>query len=245
MDRRQYSELHQNRFSDLPLDCGASSPGVIDTEEWRDWSELHATADQLRIEDHLDRLGVARKAILHIGIGSSGLAKRFARQASRIVGTTIIPAEAEAGARAQLPNYSAVLHNKYSGKADIVPGRFDFIVDNNPTSFCCCFEHLGEMLRFYAEKLADDGQILTHRIGLGWHIEAPEAHERWSFDLEDLSAVASSVGLTAYQVDHDIYVLARTPPRTPSVATITTYYVRKAVRKLWRAATLRGKLLGR
>lgn len=245
MDSKQLSAVQRKRFAELPLDCGnRSDPGVRDTEEWRDWSSLGTTAGELLIEDYLDRLGTRRKSILHVGIGNSGLAKRFAPGASHIVGTTVAAAEAEKAESLGLPNYRAILHNKYSGAEDGIPADFDFIVDSNPTSFCCCLTHLGIMLDFYASKLAEKGQVITERSGLAWRMNAPGAHERWGFSFDDLAAVARLAGLDAYAVTEDIYALARTRPPTPTFASQTSYYLRKSARKLWRIVTLRGKLLG-
>ena len=246
MDSQQLSAMQRDRFAALPLDCGnQSDPGIRDTEEWRDWSRFGTTAGELLIEDYLDRLGTRKKSILHIGIGNSGLAKRFAPSASRIVGTTIAAAEVERAESLGLPNYDAILHNKYSGANDAIPGDFDVIVDSNPTSFCCCLTHLGTMLDFYASRLGEKGQMITERTGLAWQMKAPGAHERWGFSFDDLAAVASLADLHAYRVSEDIYILARSRPSTPTFASQASYYLRKAARKLWRIVTLRGKLLGK
>jgi hypothetical protein len=246
MDWQRLSALHSERFPELPLDCGNDEePGIRDTDEWRDWSELWATADQLQIEDYLDRVGTRGKSILHIGIGSSGLARRFTGHAAILVGTTVVPAELEKASSLALNNYRALIHNKYSGENYRIPESFDVIVDNNPTTFCCCIKHLGKMLEFYASKLNPHGQVITHRTGLGWKIDASGAHERWAFSFDDIAAVAPAAGLTAYQVTDEIYVLARSRPSRPTFASQADYYLRKFARKLWRAVTLRGRLLAR
>jgi hypothetical protein len=87
--------------------------------------------------------------------------------------------------------------------------------------------------------------VITHRTGLGWKIDASGAHERWAFSFDDIAAVAPAVGLTAYRVTDDIYVLARSRPPRPTLASQADYYLRKFARKVWRAATLRGRLLAR
>jgi hypothetical protein len=246
MDWQQLSALQRDRFADLQLDCGKrSDPGIRDREEWSDWSAFGTTAGELLIEDYLDRLGTRNKSILHIGIGNSGLAERFARSASQIVGTTIAVAEVSTAQSLGLSNYRAILHNKYSGTDDGIPADFDFVIDSNPTAFCCCMTHLGSMLDFYASRLADEGQLITERSGLAWQMKAPGAHERWGFSFDDLAAVARLAGLDSYRVSEDIYVLARSRPSMPTFASQTSYYLRKFSRKLWRIVTLRGKLLGK
>lgn len=246
IDPAELAALHQARFPELPLDCGDDAePGVGVAEEWSDWSGFGTTAGQLRIEGYLDRLGMRGKSILHIGIGNSGLAARFARQASRVVGTTIEPREAEKAASLRLPHYQAVIHNKHSGPSDSVSGRFDVIVDNNPTCFACCIKHFGAMLDFYRATLADGGFVITDRSDLAWHNDAPGSHPRWSFDFDDLQAAASLIGLKAFRANEDIYLLARERPPAPTFASQARFHARRIARKLWRIVTLRGKLLGR
>jgi len=111
-------------------------------------------------------------------------------------------------------NYDVVLHNKYSGATDEVRGRFDFIVDNNPTSACCCLHHLAELFRFLELKLAEGGQIVTDRVGLAWIPE--DANPRWSFDFDDLQAVGSVVGLKLSRINRNTYVLSRGVPAKPA-----------------------------
>jgi hypothetical protein len=99
------ADLRNRRFPSLPLDCGKEcDPGIVDVAQWRDWTRMETTPDQLRIEDYLDCFDLADKRILHIGIGNSGLARRFSRRALEIVGTTVVEAEALQGACLALPN---------------------------------------------------------------------------------------------------------------------------------------------
>jgi len=216
VDLNQLAELRSRRFSQLPLDCGNDrAPGVNDSEEWQDWTVRSTTPDQLRIENYLDRFDLGDRAILHVGIGNSGLAKRFSMRANSIFGTSISPEEIEYGKALQLPNYRLAIHNKYSSAGDGPRGEFDFIVDNNPTSFCCCLKHLANMLELYGSRLSSTGQIVTDRLGLRWTPGAPLGNPGWSFCFEDISAVAALVGLTAYRIDENLYVLARSRPNLP------------------------------
>lgn len=217
--------LHQSRFPELPLDCGnKSDPGIIYSEDLRDWSDKATTPDQHRIENYIDRFDLRDKRILHIGIGNSGLARRFHDRVKEIVGTTIDKPEINVARSLNLPNYAWILHNKYSGRSDIVPGKFDFIVDNNPTSPCCCFRHLVDLLDFYGEKLAQGGQIVTDLQGLSW---VPEnTNPRWSFDFEDLAAVAEIAGASAFVANRKVYVLSRSAPGAPGIPALS--------RHLWR-----------
>jgi hypothetical protein len=208
--------LHRSRFPELPLDCGnLHEPGVIYTEDLRDWSDKATTPDQARIERYIDRYDLRSARILHIGIGNSGLAKRFHRRVQDIVGTTIDESEMRVANSLGLPNYRFVKHNKFSGLDGAVEGTFDFIVDNNPTSPCCCLCHQSDMLDFYVRKLALHGQIVTDRLGLGWVPE--ETNPRWRFDFDDLAAIGAAAGLTAHRMTGSIYVLSRSTPSAPGL----------------------------
>lgn len=227
--------LRVEHFPELPSDCGKQAvAGLPDIDGYQDWSELGTTGGQLRIEKYLDRLGVRGKSIWHVGVGNSGLALRFVEQGATVFGTTITAAEAEKASSLDLRNYRAVLHNKYLPAGHVLPGPFDFIVDNNMTGFCCCMRHLGAMLEVYSSNLAADGQIVTDRRGLAWTTSDSRANARWSFTLEDLGIVASAVGLHAYRVDEDIYVLARDRPARSTLTAEVAYVLRRGRSRLVR-----------
>jgi hypothetical protein len=226
-----WKSLHRERFAELPFDCGNEvDPGITDSPDFRDWTAKPPTPDQRRIERYLDRFDLRGRRILHIGIGSSRVAKRFSRRALAIVGTSIDQPELEAAANAGLANYRAVRHNKYGGTPQAVPGRFDFIVDNNPTSACCCMRHLSQLFEFLNAKLADDGQIVTEAEGLGW-VPAP-IHPRWRFDFDDLAAAAAVAGLRTYRVHANIIVMARRQPPKPGLVALSLHAARQAVGSL-------------
>lgn len=227
--RDRWRELHQRHFAELPFDCGNSTdPGVRYCEDLRDWSDKATTPDQRRIENYIDRFDLRRKRILHIGIGNSGLARRFHRRVQEIVGTTIDEPEMSVARSRALPNYRFVLHNKFSGRDDAVDGPFDFILDNNPTSPCCCVRHLGELFDFYDKKLAPGGQVVTDRQGLAW---VPDGtNPRWSFDFDDLEAVGATAGLSAYRASRQVYVLSRSAPPAPGPVSLSRHLLRRAGR---------------
>jgi hypothetical protein len=246
-----WRELHGSRFRALPLDCGnRRDPGVIYSEDLRDWSDKATTPDQARMERYIDRYDLRQARILHIGIGNSGLAQRLHRRIGEIVGTTIDEPEIAVARSLSLPNYSFVLHNKYSGADEVVKGAFDFILDNNPTSPCCCIRHLANLFEFYTAKLADGGQVVTDRLGLGWVPEG--SNRRWSFDFDDLAAAAAAAGLAAFQVTRHVYVLSRSSPPVPSLRSRLANVLRrtrmlpgKIVRSGPRALTRRARSLAR
>jgi hypothetical protein len=224
---KAWRELHAKHFSELPLDCAnRKNPGIVYSEDFRDWSQKATTTDQARMERYIDRYDLRQKRVLHIGIGSSRVARRFHRRTKQIVGTTIDEPEIRVASSLQIPNYQFVLHNKYSGSHDTVPGKFDIILDNNPTSPCCCLRHLSDLFDFYAAKLAEGGQIVTDRQGLSWLPE--DSEPRWSFTFEDLAAVGAVAGFSAYKMNRTVYVLSRSPPPPPGVFPLTRHLLRSA-----------------
>ena len=230
-----WRELNRTRFAGLPVDCGNSlSPGVIYSPELRDWSDKATTSDQARMERYIDRYDLRGARILHVGIGNSGFAKRFHARVGEIVGTTIDEPEMQVARALSLPNYSFVTHNKYSGQNEAVTGTFDFILDNNPTSPCCCIRHLAVLFEFYAEKLARGGQIVTDRQGLEWVPHGNPA--RWGFDLDDLRAVSAVAGFSVFPMTNSVYVLAYSAPAAAGLRSRVANWSR-------RAAMLPGKVV--
>lgn len=239
IDPGHLEALAAERFPELTLDCGRrGDPGLVDSTQWRDWTVRETTPDQLRIEDYLDMQDLRGRSILHIGLGNSGLALHFHERAREIVGTTVVPAERDNGRALGLANYHVALHNKYTGAAEGMADHFDFVVDNNPTTFCCCLAHLATMLEFYADKLGESGQFVTDRVGLGW-THVPGCNPRWSFGFDDLAAVGALAGLKATQVDRDVWVLSRKPPAPLPASARAKLLVRRAARRIARAWAVR------
>ena len=223
----RWRALHAERFADLPFDCGnETNPGIIYGPDLRDWSAKATTPDQYRIERFIDRFDLRDKRLLHIGIGNSGLARRFHRRVKAIVGTTIDQPEIDVASTLGHPNYSAVVHNKYSGDDGAVPGRFDVIVDNNLTSPCCCVRHLAQLFQFFGDHLEKGGMVVTDRVGLGWI--PPESNPRWRFDFADLAAVSEMVGLTAFRATNSVYVLSRSELPVASFGSLSRHAGRRA-----------------
>lgn len=218
--------LHRSRFPELTLDCGnLDDPGIIYSEDLRDWSDKATTPDQARMEGYIDRYDLRNARILHVGIGNSGFAKRFHGRVKEIVGTTIDEPEMRVARALAVPNYRFVVHNKYSGRNDAVEGTFDFILDNNPTSPCCCIRHLSDLFEFYAAKLAPGGQIVTDRLGLGWVPD--DTSPRWSFDFDDLAVIAPAAQLSAFRMTGNVYVLSRSRPPAPDLSSRSRHIARR------------------
>jgi hypothetical protein len=194
------------RLDELPLWCGRDVGGVDELPEWRDWSNRPTTPDQLRIEDALDTLEVRGKTFLHVGIGNSGLARRFHESAALIDGVTLQENESRFATTLGLPNYRAKVINKFS--AHLVAAlnrRYDYIVDNNPTSFCCCRNHLSTMLLSYGLLLLPRGKILADAAGLAWASTPNDA--RWGLNVDEWFALARSFGLDGRRTSESVVEL--------------------------------------
>ena len=192
------TRLVATRFGELPADCGNEiAPGIDESPAHRDWSARPTTKDQRRIEEFIAPRLTARSRILHVGIGSSALALRFSREVEWIDGLTISQAEQQHALGLDLPGYDVRLMNKYSRDFAAMTSAYDFILDNNPSSFACCLRHFQRMMLAYRSRLAPGGMLVSDLLGLA-HLASDEPKlRRWSFSLADWQAVAGALELEA------------------------------------------------
>jgi hypothetical protein len=225
---RDWLVLHRARFRQLPLCCGNElDPGVVYNDDLRDWSDKATTPDQRRMEHYIDRYDNRNSRILHVGVGNSELANRFHNRVKEIVGTTIDYPEIAVANSMKFPNYQVVMHNKFLGDTIDIHGKFEFILDNNPTSPCCCIGHLADLLNFYVRRLAPGGQIITDLGGLNW---VPDGQNpRWRFSFDDLAAAGAAAGLCAFRANNKVCILAQCAVRKPGVRALLRYAWRQAV----------------
>ena len=148
--------------------CGnREQPWVTLNSEAVDWTRQETTRDQVRIEAVLDTLAVTGASILHVGVGNSKFAQRFASRARRIDGLTVHLHEKSHADALGLPNYTVYVLNKHSPEfGTVITHTYDFIIDNNLASFACCKYHFSVMFENYLRALAAHGQILTCQIGM-------------------------------------------------------------------------------
>jgi hypothetical protein len=175
-----------------------------------DWSNKHTTPDQLRIEHALSALQHKDARILHVGVGNSGFAQRWYDKVGDIVGITIAAAEKQHAVELGLPNYTCQLINKYDSKLMQLTGKFDFIIDNNPSLAACCEFHFFTMWCNYRFLLKAGGMLLTDREGMSWVI--PSDDLRWSLDDRDLGWIADCFGFSVTRTGEDdsVRLLTRT-----------------------------------
>ncbi len=206
--------LWERRFAEAPQYCGDDhAVGSYYVKKQWDWTERPTTPDQARIEAWLETALAGGESLLHVGLGNSLLAERFSARCSTIVGMSITGPEVEHAVGLSIANYFPLLENKFSSAfAESFDGAFDFIIDNNPSSFACCFFHFARMMRTYRRVLKGDGRIVTDALGLGWVAKASQVNPRWGFSFDDWAAVTLAYGLVTEALDDGVIVSCRRLP---------------------------------
>jgi hypothetical protein len=147
--------------------CGSEQPGVASNDEAIDWTQQQTTPDQVRIEAVLDTMTLTGAQLLHVGVGNSKLAQRFASRLSGVDGLTVHHNEKIYADALAIANYTVYILNKYSREVvSVLSNTYDFIIDNNLASFACCKKHFFIMLENYLSLLRSRGRILTCQIGM-------------------------------------------------------------------------------
>jgi hypothetical protein len=147
--------------------CGSEQPGVALNDEAIDWTQQQTTPDQVRIEAVLDTMALTGAQLLHVGVGNSKLAQRFASRLSGVDGLTVHHNEKIYADALAIANYTVYVLNKHSREVvSVLSHTYDFIIDNNLASFACCKKHFFIMLENYLSLLRSRGRILTCQIGM-------------------------------------------------------------------------------
>lgn len=147
--------------------CGSEQPGVASNDEAIDWTQQQTTPDQVRIEAVLDTMALTGAQLLHVGVGNSKLAQRFASRLSGVDGLTVHHNEKIYADALAIANYTVYVLNKHSREVvSVLSHTYDFIIDNNLASFACCKKHFFIMLQNYLSLLRSRGRILTCQIGM-------------------------------------------------------------------------------
>ena len=186
--------------------CGnLEQPWVTRISEAVDWTQQPTTRDQVCIEAVLDTMVVTDASILHVGIGNSQFAQRFASRARRIAGLTVHQNEKTQADALRLPNYSVYVLNKYSPEfVSVIMPTYDFIIDNNLASFACCKYHFAVMLENYLRVLASHGQILTCQIGM----DVYHGDFGWAMTYADLVSLESTFPVHVSKLTDVVYTIA-------------------------------------
>jgi hypothetical protein len=194
----------RSRYEDCPEVCGnMGRPGLaLDMPIWVDYTRDETTVDQARIEAELDLMELSGRAILHVGIGNSKFAHRFAGRVDFIDGLTVSQNEKTLADSFRITNYTVYLLNKYSREFLLtIKHKFDFIIDNNLASFVCCKYHFYLMLDNYHWSLRPGGQILTEQQGMDWVI----GDQRWRLSYEDLLALERKFPVKVSKITETVF----------------------------------------
>ena len=187
--------------------CGnLDNPGLaIDQPLWVDHTRDETTVDQARIEDALEAMVLDGARLLHVGVGNSGLARRFAGRTRLIDGLTVSDAEKAVADSLAIPNYTVHLLSKYGRQfLQCVANRYDYIVDNNLASYACCKYHFHRMLDNYLWCLRPGGRILTDQRGMDFTVEQDP---QWQLTYDDLVRLGERFPLVAGAVTDTVYEL--------------------------------------
>jgi len=187
--------------------CGEfDHPGLAtDMPIWVDHTRDETTVDQARIEDVLEGMELDGRAILHVGVGNSGLAKRFAPLVELIDGLTVSEPEKALADSLEIPNYTVYVLNKYGREfLSHIGNRYDYVVDNNLASFACCKYHFFRMLDNYLRCMKPGARILTDQRGMDWTVEDDP---NWRLSYDDLVGLGHLLPLTAGALPDTVYEL--------------------------------------
>ena len=186
--------------------CGnLEQPWVTRISEAVDWTQQETTPDQARIEAVLNTMAVTGASILHVGVGNSRFAQRFASRARRIDGLTVHQNEKTHADALGIPNYTVYVLNKYSPEfVSVITKTNDFIIDNNLASFACCKHHFSVMFENYLRALASYGQILTCQIGMDAYVGA----FGWVMTYGDLVSLERKFPMHVSKMTDVVYAIA-------------------------------------
>ena len=133
--------------------CGHhAQPGVTRMQRGPgfDAARDHART-QAHIEAVLETLAIMGASLLHVGIGNSQLAQRFASRARHIDGLTVPHMKRPMRMPWGSPITPCMCSMSIVTAFDAVLTQpYDVIIDNNLASFACCHAHFSVMLAQYA-----------------------------------------------------------------------------------------------
>ena len=186
--------------------CGnLEQPWVTLNSAAVDWTHQATTRDQAHIEAVFDTMAVTGASILHVGVGNSRFAQRFASRARRIDGLTVHQNEKTHADALGLPNYTVYMLNKHSQEfVSVIANTYDFIIDNNLASFACCKYHFSVMFENYLWALTSHGQILTCQIGM----DAYHGDFGWVMTYADLVSLERKFPVHVSKMTDVVYAIA-------------------------------------
>jgi hypothetical protein len=156
------------RFLTFKKSCNKNSLPILKYSDGS-WVNRKTTKDLLRIQNYI--LQDERElTVLQIGTGNSSFYMNARSHLKKLVSITIVQEEIEYAKQISSSDfgnmYKVKFENKYSGDLSALGGSFDYIIDNDLSSYACCKKHFFEMLSEYKKILAKEGCILIGLDGL-------------------------------------------------------------------------------
>ena len=149
--------------------CNCKKDNFFD-KSYTYWENREVTTDELEIINFLDNnKDIVDRSILHLGIGNSYFAKKFASRFN-ITGITISQKEIKKSKSMNLINYQAYLIDKYSiqFKDFLDNNTFDLIIDTNLKSYTCCQKTFEFMIGNIFKSINPNGMLITSINGMKW-----------------------------------------------------------------------------
>ena len=149
--------------------CNCKKKNFFD-KSYTYWEDRAVTTDELDIINFIDnKKDIKFKSVLHIGVGNSYFAKKFARRFN-ITGITISQEEVKKANSMNLINYQVYLLDKYSTqfKNFLSKNTFDLIIDTNLKSYTCCQETFEFMISNIFKSMNSNGMLITSTNGMKW-----------------------------------------------------------------------------
>jgi len=156
------------RFIFFRRRCQGSVKNILNYSDGS-WVERKTTRDLKLIIQYL--LNDPRSFnLFQAGIGNSDLFIKTRHKLDSFVGITIVEDEARLARNCQRTGaqYEVILGDKYLFDYSHLKGKFDFIVDNDLSSYACCKFHFEQMLKSYQSILQEEGKLLVGLKGLGY-----------------------------------------------------------------------------
>ncbi len=168
------------------------------------WTERKVTKDQNAIEEYISSRVTEESKILHVGIGNSNVAKKW--PGSVVDGITVVSGEKTFADSLGLPHY----HTRIMDKNDVsalktLPGKYDYILDNDIAAYSCCKRHFFDMLATYTSMLSPRGEILVGAISVTYFDSG------FPLPAKYLKETAAKIGLDI-EYREDLIVLRPTRP---------------------------------
>ena len=178
-----------------------------------------------RIETVLAALDLRGCRLLHIGVGNSQFAHRFAELGAIIEGVTVSEREFDYANSLNITGYRVFLVNKYDREfvTNFSKHQFDFVIDNNLAAFACCKYHLYVMLESYLGCLKPGGKILTDQRGMDWALLDPS----FILNFSDLETFAKTLPIKVSRETDMVYALEFLGVRARSLNKLVVYALRR------------------